>query len=130
MVYSKNINKYFDELLDFYQPRFEENYKKVLKNSQIICFCKKNDVVVGVGRVVTDMVKNAMIFDLIVKKSERNQGIGSEIMKKIIKECKKNNIKNICLTTDPRSLWLVDYYKKLGFQKLNKGYFMVYKKRL
>ena len=95
----------------------------------MICFCIKGNILAGAGRVVSDMARNALVCDLVVAKSERNQGIGTKIMKKIINECRKLKIGNICLVTDPRYSWLVKYYQRLGFKVLKNGKHMVYKSK-
>jgi ribosomal protein S18 acetylase RimI-like enzyme len=126
LIHNKNFDQIFDKIINFYQPRYEEDYKKVLKNSQLVCFCEENNEIIGVVRVVSDMVKNATIYDLVVRKSDRNKGIGTKLINCAIKELKKMDISKICLTTDSRSPWLVKYYEKLGFKKPQKEHYMLY----
>ena len=127
LIYQKSLDKYRKKLLAFYQPRYLENYKKILQNSTIICFCLDNNEVIGAGRVLSDMARNALIVDLVVTKIMRSKGIGTKIMKKIIDECKKKKIIKICLQTNPNFPWLDKFYEKFGFKKLDRGYFMVNK---
>lgn len=125
IVYNKNFHKYIDRLVAFYQPRYKEDYEKVIKNTSIICICEKDKEIIGIMRVLTD-TKSAIIYDFVVRKIDRNKGIGTKLINRVIKALKEIGINKICLTTDPRNPWLVKYYEKLGFKNPKKEYYMVY----
>lgn len=61
---------------------------------------------VGFGRVVSDGVLYAFICDMIVAPDYQNQGIGSEILKRLIRQCQESGI---------RVLWLFAAADKSGF---------------
>jgi GNAT superfamily N-acetyltransferase len=51
---------------------------------------------VGFGRVVTDTI-HAMIYDLIVTPDHQRQGIGGEILDRLVKHCQEAHIRDIQL---------------------------------
>ena len=116
----------FKKLKYFYLNRYNEKYKKCLANTSLFCYCINVDEVVGAMRIITDMGRFAFIVDLNVAKKYRRQGIGSEIMRLVIRYCKENEIRKIFLTTNSKYPWLVRFYERLDFKILNKGKCMVY----
>jgi ribosomal protein S18 acetylase RimI-like enzyme len=52
---------------------------------------------VGVGRIVTDQVLHAMIYDLIVDPDYQHQGLGSQILDRLVARCREANIRDIQL---------------------------------
>jgi len=116
IIAKNSLNKYSKIILDFYQPYYPgENYKKALENSSFIAICIEGGRVIGAGRVATDCVRHAMIYDLIVKKEFRKQGIGLKLTKIMIRELKKMKVKYIALTYEKKSPWLKKFYQKTGF---------------
>ncbi len=55
------------------------------------------DRLVGFGRVVTDGVLHAMIYDLIVRPEHQRQGIGSHILVEIVARCRAAGIRDVQL---------------------------------
>ncbi len=51
---------------------------------------------VGFGRVVSDTI-HAMIYDLIVAPDQQRQGIGGEILDRLVKHCQATHIRDIQL---------------------------------
>ena len=66
----------------------------------------------GFGRVVSDLVLHAMIFDLIVLPEYREQGIGGEILGRLVGKCLEAGIRDIQLfcARGKRA-----FYEKRGF---------------
>ena len=52
---------------------------------------------VGFGRIVTDQVLHAMIYDLIVDPGYQRQGLGSQILDRLVGKCLDANIRDIQL---------------------------------
>ena len=71
-----------------------------------------NADLVGFGRIISDGVLYALICDLIVKPPYQEQGIGSQILEKLIEKCQREKI---------RVIWLFSargkssFYEKFGF---------------
>jgi len=67
---------------------------------------------VGFGRVVSDGVVHAMIYEMIVLPEYQGQGIGKQILRLIVQKCLEANIRDIQLfcARGKRS-----FYEKFGF---------------
>lgn len=70
---------------------------KALDNSQFYLSAYELDKLVGFGRVVTDYVTHAMIYDMIVDPAYQRRGIGSEILKGLLRFCFEAHIRDIQL---------------------------------
>lgn len=80
-----------------------------------------------ITRILTDYSRYALLLDLIVRKTERNKGIGKKLVKLAKNYCKKKGIKKLILTTDPKTNWLTDFYQKLGFKVIKDQSLMEFK---
>ncbi len=52
---------------------------------------------VGFGRVVSDLVLHAMVYDMIVLPAYQGQGIGGEILDRLVEKCLQAGIRDIQL---------------------------------
>ncbi|MGD1005791.1 MAG: GNAT family N-acetyltransferase [Ignavibacteriaceae bacterium] len=52
---------------------------------------------VGFGRIVSDGIIHAMIYEMIVDPDYQGEGIGSSILNMLVDKCVKNNIRDIQL---------------------------------
>ncbi len=95
-----------------YQATPEELIKAVA-NSQFVEAAYDAENLVGFGRVVTDGVLHAMIYDLIVHPSYQGHGIGTQILVTLISNCHEINIRDVQLfcATGKRA-----FYERRGFQ--------------
>jgi len=69
---------------------------------------------VGYSRVLTDEIKYAFIFDLVVDERYRNQGLATMLMKAMISHPQLKNIKHFELTCAPS---MMDFYSRFGFDE-------------
>ncbi len=69
----------------------------VVKNSQFVVCAYEGQKLVGFGRVLTDGVLHAMIYDMIVHPYYQRLGIGTQILNRLIAWCKENKIRDIQL---------------------------------
>jgi GNAT superfamily N-acetyltransferase len=83
-----------------------------LKHSQYMVMAYDNEQLVGCGRVVTDGVMHAMIYEMIVEPSYQGQGIGSVILEKLVAKCKAAGIRDIQLFSAKGK---APFYQKHGF---------------
>jgi len=118
--------KYQNELflIDGYWDLFEatgwnDDYKiskqdlsVVLKNSWYMVAAYDGDRLVGFGRVITDGILHAMIYDLITDPEYQEKGIGSEILTRLVDRCKESNISDIQLFCAKGKR---KFYEKRGF---------------
>jgi len=77
-----------------------------------------NGELIGYIDVLSDGRVDAYIQDLIVHPKYQKRGIGSELLKRIIRYLQQKNIKRIQVIFDPE---LEGFYKKFGFHILKAG---------
>ena len=85
---------------------------KALENSWYVVNAYDAGELVGIGRIVSDGVLYAMIYDLIVMASYQGRGIGTTILSKLIDRCKVAGIRDIQLFSAKGK---VRFYSKRGF---------------
>jgi len=83
------------------------------KNSWLALSAYDENRLVGFGRVVTDFVLHAMIFDMIVLPDYQGKGIGTMIIETLVKKCNDQGIRDIQLfcAKGKRA-----FYEKNGFE--------------
>ena len=67
---------------------------------------------VGVGRIVSDGVIHALIADLIVLPAYQRRGIGSEILRRLLDQCRAHEIQMVQLFCASGK---AGFYEKYGF---------------
>ncbi len=84
---------------------------KALKESAFMVSAYEEGHLIGFGRVVSDSI-HAMIYDLIVVPDHQRQGIGGEILDRLVKHCQQAHIRDIQLfcANGKRT-----FYEKHGF---------------
>ncbi|RUS45859.1 GNAT family N-acetyltransferase [Cohnella sp. AR92] len=73
-----------------------------------------NGETVGYGRILSDGVLHAIICDLIVLPTYQGKGIGSSILKQLLRKCHENEILMIQLFAAKDKY---NYYKRFGFEE-------------
>ncbi len=68
-----------------------------LANSQLVVSAYAASQLVGVGRVVTDGVLHAMIYEMIVLPDWQGRGIGTQILRMLLEWCEQRKIRDIQL---------------------------------
>lgn len=118
MIITKDdLAKYKTDLVNFYDRYFPKESNKIMaKNCPVFFVAIRNNELIGACRLLTDFSRYALLLDLIVRKTERNKGIGKNLVKQVTSYCKDQKIHHLILTTDSRVAWLTDFYQKLGFQ--------------
>lgn len=87
--------------------------QKCIAGSQIcIGLIDKNNNIVGFARVLTDYIFKALIFDLIIDRPYRKQGLGNQLLKTIKDHPKLQQVKAFELYCLPE---LEAFYKQHGF---------------
>jgi GNAT superfamily N-acetyltransferase len=79
-----------------YQATLVE-FATILANSWLVISAYDGERLIGTGRVVTDGALHAMIFDMIINPDYQGQGIGSVILKMLVKRCLEANLRDIQL---------------------------------
>jgi ribosomal protein S18 acetylase RimI-like enzyme len=90
----------------------KDDLETVVRNSCFVVAAYDEERLVGFGRIVTDGVLHAMVYDLITDPEYRERGVGSEVLARLVKKCKESGIRDIQLfcATGRRK-----FYEKRGF---------------
>lgn len=67
---------------------------------------------VGFGRVVSDGVLHAMIYEMMVEQDYQNQGIGGKILDMLLSRCAAAGIRDVSLMAAPGK---AEFYRRRGF---------------
>ena len=70
---------------------------KMLEHTWYMLAAYDGEQLVGFGRVVSDLVLHAMIYDMIVLPANQGQGSGGEILDRLVKKCQQAGIRDIQL---------------------------------
>jgi len=98
---------------DEYHLSAEELFAAISNSWHVISAYNNDDQLVGFGRVVSDGVLHAMIYDLIVDPQHQGNGIGAEILRQLVEACKAANIRDIQLFSARGKR---EFYEKRGFR--------------
>lgn len=71
---------------------------------------------VGMGRVISDGASDGYIQDLVVRTEYRGLGIGSDILARLMEECRSAGLGWIGVIAEPGSDRI---YRKAGFQEMS-----------
>jgi N-acetylglutamate synthase-like GNAT family acetyltransferase len=87
-----------------------EDAKAMLDHSDVVLCAWDGDRLVGFGRVLTDFIYRATIWDVIVDQAYQKQGIGTELVQRILNHPKLKKVELFWLCTRRPG-----FYEKLGF---------------
>lgn len=113
-----------DEIVDLYKAGgwWKDCYNKsrlkdLIKNSFVFMVVveKRSGRAVGMGRLLSDGVSDAYIQDLVVLPTYRGQGIGKQLVKKLVEYCYLKGIHWIGLIAEPDQ---DEFYSKIGFKQM------------
>jgi GNAT superfamily N-acetyltransferase len=90
-----------------------EELEFVNKNSWYVVSAYHGKKLVGFGRVITDYLLHAMIYDMIILPGYQNRGIGTRILEMLVRKCKEHHIRDIQLFCAKGKR---TFYKKNSFQ--------------
>ncbi len=91
-----------------------EELHQAFEQSWYHTFAYDGERLVASGRVICDGVVHALILDVIVHPSLQTQGVGREIMQRIIAHCRHQKIRDIQLFSARDK---AGFYNKLGFRE-------------
>ena len=95
-----------------YELSKEELYLAI-KNSWYTISVFDKEELVGFGRIICDGIVHALILDVIILPERQREGVGKDVMDKLIAECKKHKIRDIQLFSAADK---AGFYEKLGFK--------------
>ncbi|MCF7920459.1 MAG: GNAT family N-acetyltransferase [Candidatus Cloacimonetes bacterium] len=94
-------------------PPSTQKHYEILKNSSQIILAYENDKLIGFITAITDNVISAYIPLLEILPEYKNQGIGSELLHRMLEQL--NDVYMIDIVCDEQ---LAGFYEKQGFSKL------------
>jgi GNAT superfamily N-acetyltransferase len=89
-----------------------EELAQALSNSWYYLSVYDGALLVGFGRVVSDHVIHAMIYDLIVHPEYQSKGIGGEILERLVQHCQEAGLRDVQLFCASGKQ---PFYEKRGF---------------
>lgn len=90
-----------------------EELISTIKESWFSVSAYHKEKLVGFGRMLSDGLLHAVLFDVIVLPDYQRKGIGTEIMKQLLDKCKAHHIRDIQLFCAKNTKV---FYEELGFQ--------------
>lgn len=92
-----------------------DRHRLSFENSYAVVFVFDQEELIACGRMISDGVRQAAIYDVAVKSDYQGQNIGTEIMKRLLL---KASDCNVILYASPGK---EDFYRKLNFKKMKTG---------
>jgi len=92
------------------KERTLDDAREMLRHTDVALCAWDGDQLVGFGRVLTDFVCRATIWDVIVDKAYQKQGIGTDIVQRILHHPRLKRVELFWLCTRRPG-----FYEKLGF---------------
>lgn len=83
-----------------------------LENSWCVVAAYADSDLVGIGRVVSDGVVYAMLYDMIVAPKYQNKGIGTTLLRMLIEQCQAAGLREIQLFSAKGK---APFYRHSGF---------------
>lgn len=103
---------------------YEVLSEELLSDSSLYIVAKKQNEIIGFAGIKI-IIDEADIMNIVVKKSYRNNGIGSLLLENLILISNKKNLNFINLEVDCKNTIAINLYKKFGFEEisLRKNYY-------
>lgn len=97
--------------------------KRMIENADLLINAWDQDKLVGVARAITDFSYCCYLSDLAVDQHYQKQGIGKELIRLVQEEI--TDEVTLILLSSPVAM---DYYPRVGFDKVDNGYRILSKK--
>jgi GNAT superfamily N-acetyltransferase len=91
-----------------------DQFMDIIEQSWYYVSAYDDDRLIGFGRIVSDSLLHAVIFDAIVEPTYQGQGIGRRIMADLVSKCREAKIRDVQLFCAPGK---VGFYEKCGFAR-------------
>lgn len=92
--------------------------KPFVRYGKVLVILEKGEVH-GVAELMRDWTNELVyIYGFAIKKSSHGKGLGSTLLEKTLEKLKKEDIKEVTLTTDEKNIYAISLYEKFGFEKI------------
>ncbi|MEO8392927.1 MAG: GNAT family N-acetyltransferase [Chloroflexota bacterium] len=120
-IYEGDLARLFAQT-DWAADRSHDTIRKLLANTPL-CLCVwDGGHLIGFGRAVTDDLFRALIEDVVVDQPYRGQGIGAEIMRRLLERL--DHVEEILINCHDN---LIPFYEQLGFKRTSFTYMNIWK---
>ena len=126
IIFKENFHLKTSDIIELFnssginRPCQDKNrIKKMFNNSNLIISAWHNDLLVGIGRALTDFSYCCYLSDLAVRKEYQKKGIGKKIIELTKKRIGKKSM--LLLLSAPNAM---KYYRKLNFEKVKNGFIL------
>jgi ribosomal protein S18 acetylase RimI-like enzyme len=124
---TENLNNLFIQLTGNKHTSFNFNLINKHKSSYFRVLENKNGEAIGFAALIIYPVPSVgmvgRVEDVIVDKTYRGEGLGKKLLKDLIKIAKKEKLKSINLTSNPKRGAARNLYKSLSFNIYKTGVF-------
>lgn len=107
------------DLMDLYKNEFwcdkrnREDVVKMLRATDVIVgLVDEGDRLIAFTRVITDFIYRATVFDVIVKPTHRQMGLGVKLMDAVVNHPKLQAVETLGLHCLPK---MIPFYERWGF---------------
>jgi predicted GNAT family N-acyltransferase len=107
---------------DWTVTRTPEALALMLANTRVCVGVWDDERLIGFARAVTDDLYRAFVEDVIVDEAYRGQGIGAEIMRRLLERLA--HVEEITLNCHDH---LTPFYARLGFERAGLNYMHIWK---
>lgn len=94
-----------------------DELERMCKQSWFAVYAYDEHQLVGMGRVISDGVITALICGVCVLPNYQSQGIGKEIVKRMVQHCEQHRVIPQLMCVEK----LVPYYEAIGFKEFSVG---------
>jgi len=114
---------HFEQIKDILISDFDDFWNPKLLKNEIVGENKKyivalsNNIIVGFAGILI-LYPEIEIMNIVVKKNERNKGIGNLLLDKIIEIAQNNNYEKIFLEVNEKNNIAINMYKKHDFSNI------------
>ncbi|BBN98069.1 GNAT family N-acetyltransferase [Sporolactobacillus terrae] len=91
----------------------KEQLNQAIRNSWYTLSVYEDEQLIGFGRIISDGVCQAFLCDLIVLPEQRNNGIGSELVERLLAHCKAQGMRWVQLSCAKGKQ---TFYERFGFR--------------
>jgi len=100
--------------------------RRIVSGSHCFLTARNGDLLVGMGRAISDGINDAYLQDIMVMPNLRHQGVGTQIVEKMVKRLRQDGLRWIGLIAGSQSH---PFYRRLGFEEMPFSTPMLWKER-